>query len=81
MKNIFQQNYQKIREQYGSIIDALQITGEELGIKFILIGAQSRNVWSSHLKMNNIDIEITSAHKLGNEMSEIIHHNNLIRKK
>ncbi|MBK6680698.1 MAG: hypothetical protein IPG53_12025 [Ignavibacteriales bacterium] len=52
MKNIFLQNYQKIREQYGSIIDALRITSEELGIKFFLIGAQSRNVWSSHLKMN-----------------------------
>lgn len=49
MKNIFLKNYQKIREQYGSIIDALQITSEVLGIKFILIGAQSRNVWSSHL--------------------------------
>lgn len=52
MKNIFLQNYQKIKGQYGRIINALQITSEVLGIKFILIGAQSRNVWSSHLKMN-----------------------------
>ncbi len=52
MKNIFLKNYQKIREQYGSIIDAQQITSEVLGIKFILIGAQSRNVWSSHLNRN-----------------------------
>ncbi|GAB1441870.1 hypothetical protein MASR2M39_07050 [Ignavibacteriales bacterium] len=52
MKNIFLQNYQKIREQYKSIIDALQETGNELEIKFILIGAQSRNVYSSHLEIN-----------------------------
>ena len=52
MKSIFQQNYQKIRNQYGNIIDALRRTGRELEVKFILIGAQSRDVWSSHLEMN-----------------------------
>jgi predicted nucleotidyltransferase len=52
MKSIFQQNYQKIRDQYGNIIDALRKTGKELEVKFILIGAQSRDVWSSHLEMN-----------------------------
>lgn len=52
MKSIFQQNYQKIRNQYGNIIDALRRTGRELEVKFILIGAQSRDVWSSHIEMN-----------------------------
>lgn len=52
MKDIFHENYQKIREQYGRIIHSLQIVSRELNVKFFLIGAQSRNVWSSHLKLN-----------------------------
>ena len=51
MSNTSRNNFLQIKEAYAGVFSALERTAAELGIRFCLIGAQSRDVWTKHLEL------------------------------
>lgn len=51
MSNIYRTNFEKIRESYQQIFDALERALIKFDVDFYLIGAQSRDVWTNHLNL------------------------------
>src|SRR5215469_18122468 len=51
MKNIYRTNFERIREVYKGIFEALERAFKKFDIDFYLIGAQSRDVWTNHLNL------------------------------
>ena len=49
--NTYQNNFSKVKETYANIFSALDRVAEKFDIGFYLIGAQCRDVWSSHLEL------------------------------
>jgi len=46
----FQNNLEQIRNDYAGIFSALDRASKELKVKFVLIGAQCRDVWTRHIE-------------------------------
>ncbi len=56
MSNIYRTNFERIKESYQHIFEALERAFRKFDIDYYLIGAQSRDVWTNHL---NLDKRIT----------------------
>jgi len=52
MSNIYRTNFKQIKEVYTNIFDALERAFKKFGLDFYLIGAQSRDVWTNHLRLD-----------------------------
>ncbi len=51
MINIYRTNFEEIKEAYKGIFEALERAFKKFEINYYLIGAQSRDVWISHLHL------------------------------
>lgn len=51
MSNIYRNNFEKIKEVYKDIFEALERAFKRFDIDYYLIGAQSRDVWTDHLNL------------------------------
>lgn len=49
MSTNLQTNFDKIRNAYAPVFDALERVLQKIDVDFYLIGAQSRDVWTNHL--------------------------------
>lgn len=49
MKEAWQHNFERLREHYQPVFDALEAALDKLSVDFYLIGAQSRDVWTAHM--------------------------------
>ena len=52
MSNIYKTNFDKVKEVYKGIFDALEKALIKFDIDYYLIGAQSRDVWTNHLNLD-----------------------------
>jgi len=51
MSSIYRTNFEKIKEVYKDIFEALERAFKRFDIDYYLIGAQSRDVWTDHLDL------------------------------
>ena len=51
MSSIYRNNFEKIKEAYRDIFEALERASKRFDIDYYLIGAQSRDVWTDHLNL------------------------------
>lgn len=51
MSNIYKTNFEKVKEVYEDIFEALERAFQKFDTDFYLIGAQSRDVWTDHLDL------------------------------
>lgn len=51
MSNIYKTNFEKVKEVYKDIFEALERAFKKFDMDYYLIGAQSRDVWTDHLDL------------------------------
>jgi predicted nucleotidyltransferase len=51
MSNIYKTNFEKVKETYKDIFEALERAFKKFDMDYYLIGAQSRDVWTDHLDL------------------------------
>lgn len=52
MTNYWLNNFDKIRNEFAAVFNALERAFKKFDVDFYLIGAQSRDVWTSHLNVD-----------------------------
>ena len=78
MSNFYKTNFEQIKETYKDIFDALERALTRFDIDFYLIGAQSRDVWISHLDLDfrttrDIDYSVfIKDHETWNSLTEYL---------
>lgn len=78
MNNIYETNFEQIKKIYKKIFDALERAFKKFDIDFYLIGAQSRDVWVSHLDLDfrttrDIDYSVfVQDHKTWKDLTEYL---------
>jgi len=53
MKEAWQHNFERLRQNYQPVFDGLESALDKLVVDFYLIGAQSRDVWTAHLDIDH----------------------------
>lgn len=80
MSNIYNTNFERIKIVYSNIFEALERALKKFDIDFYLIGAQSRDVWISHLDLDfrttrDIDFSVyIQDYKTWNDLTEYLIH-------